>query len=47
MVEISAKMRPYVALADMVSESFGQQCEVVLHDLSVPETPLFMLRTAW
>ena len=36
-MEISKKMQPYVALADMVSESFGAKCEVVLHDLSIPE----------
>jgi len=37
-VKISKKMQPYVALADMISASFGNKCEVVLHDLSTPES---------
>lgn len=37
-MDISKKLQPYVALADMVSASFGSKCEVVLHDLSIPES---------
>ena len=28
---------PYVSIADMLTQTFGPDCEVVLHDLSDPE----------
>lgn len=28
---------PYVSLAEMLTQTFGQDCEVVLHDLDAPE----------
>ena len=28
---------PYVSMAEMLTHTFGQDCEVVLHDLDVPE----------
>ena len=28
---------PYVSIADMLTQTYGPDCEVVLHDLSVPE----------
>lgn len=30
-------LRPYVAMADMLVKTFGSDCEVVLHDLDMPE----------
>ncbi|MBR2604858.1 MAG: PAS domain-containing protein, partial [Clostridia bacterium] len=36
-MEIKPVLRPYVAVADMLAKTFGQECEVVLHDLSIPE----------
>lgn len=30
-------LRPYISLADMLVETFGDDCEVVLHDLKDPE----------
>lgn len=30
-------LRPYVPMADMLAETFGADCEVVLHDLDDPE----------
>jgi len=37
-MQISNKLAPYKALADMVADSFGQKCEVIIHDLSTPES---------
>lgn len=34
---ISKKLKPYVALANMVTDSFGSKCEVVIHDLTTPQ----------
>lgn len=28
---------PYVSIADMLTQTFGSDCEVVLHDLNDPE----------
>jgi len=36
-MSITKQLKPYVALANMISESFGNKCEVVLHDLSTPQ----------
>ena len=36
-MEIRRQLKPYVAIADMLARTFGQECEVVLHDLTVPE----------
>ena len=36
-MEIRRQLKPYVAIADMLAKTFGQECEVVLHDLTVPE----------
>lgn len=36
-MNITKKLTPYIALADMLVESFGNTCEVVIHDLSTPE----------
>lgn len=30
-------LRPYVAMAELLAETLGEDCEVVLHDLSIPE----------
>ncbi|MGQ1786792.1 MULTISPECIES: helix-turn-helix transcriptional regulator [unclassified Saccharicrinis] len=35
--EISPSLRPYVPIANMIGSSFGQNCEVILHDLSIPQ----------
>lgn len=36
-MNISKKLKSYIPLADMISESFGNKCEVVIHDLSTPQ----------
>ena len=36
-MEIKPLLRPYIALADMLTSTFGEDCEVVLHDLETPE----------
>ena len=36
-MEISVPLKAYISLADMIAESFGNKCEVVLHDLTVPQ----------
>jgi len=36
-MSISKKLKPYIALADMIAESFAYSCEVIIHDLSVPQ----------
>ncbi len=36
-MDISKKLRPYMALADMIADSFANRCEVVIHDLSSPQ----------
>lgn len=33
---INNKLKPYIPLADMLAESLGNRCEVVIHDLSTP-----------
>ncbi len=36
-MNISRKLLPYVAMADMIGSSFGNKCEAVIHDLTIPE----------
>ena len=36
-MEIRPALAPYVPLARMLAQTFGQDCEVVLHDLDCPE----------
>ena len=36
-MQISKKLLPYVAIAEMIGASFSKKCEVVLHDLTIPE----------
>ena len=36
-MEIKSFLKPYVAVADMISNTFGEDCEVVVHDLEDPE----------
>jgi len=31
------KLKPYFALANMIADSLGNRCEVVIHDLSTPQ----------
>lgn len=35
---VSKELRRYIPIADMIAKTFGEQCEVVIHDLSVPQT---------
>ncbi|MCT4620764.1 MAG: helix-turn-helix transcriptional regulator [Marinisporobacter sp.] len=37
-MKISQKLIPYKALADMIADSFGKKCEVIIHDLSTPQS---------
>ncbi|MFO7619973.1 MAG: helix-turn-helix transcriptional regulator [Bacteroidales bacterium] len=34
---IADNLKPYLAIARMIGHSFGRNCEVVLHDLSIPQ----------
>ena len=36
-MEIKSFLKPYVAVADMITNTFGEDCEVVVHDLEDPE----------
>lgn len=36
-MEIKPLLKPYVVIADMLTKTFGQECEIVLHDLTIPE----------
>lgn len=36
-MEIKPSLKPYAILADMLTQTFGEDCEVVLHDLDDPE----------
>lgn len=36
-MEISKKLKSYIAIADMLVDSFGKKCEVVIHDLTTPQ----------
>lgn len=34
---ISKELKRYIPIADMIAKTFGEQCEVVIHDLSMPQ----------
>ena len=36
-MEIKSFLNPYIAVADMIAKTFGEDCEVVVHDLEDPE----------
>lgn len=36
-MEIKSFLKPYTAVADMIANTFGDDCEVVVHDLEDPE----------
>lgn len=36
-MEVKSFLKPYVAVADMIANTFGEDCEVVVHDLEDPE----------
>ena len=36
-MEIKSFLKPYIAVADMIANTFGEDCEVVVHDLEDPE----------
>lgn len=36
-MDIKPFLKPYIAMADMLTQTFGEDCEVVIHDLEVPE----------
>lgn len=35
--KIADNLKPYVSIAKMIGASFGRNCEVILHDLSIPQ----------
>ena len=37
-MDIKPALRPYVPLAQMLVQTFGADCEIVLHDLDVRHT---------
>ncbi|MBQ6456859.1 MAG: transcriptional regulator, partial [Mogibacterium sp.] len=36
-MNVKSFLKPYVAVADMIANTFGKDCEVVVHDLENPE----------
>ena len=47
-------LRQFIPMVDALGETFGKHCEVVLHDLSTPETSIIAIanghvtgRQAW
>ena len=36
-MRIKSCLKPYIAVADMIANTFGKDCEVVVHDLEDPE----------
>ena len=34
---VAENLRPFVSIAKMIGSSFGKNCEVILHDLSIPQ----------
>ena len=34
---INKELRRYIPVADMIAKTFGDQCEVIIHDLSMPQ----------
>ena len=36
-MKIRSFLKPYIAVADMIANTFGEDCEVVVHDLEDPE----------
>ena len=36
-MDIKSFLKPYIAIADMIANTFGEDCEVVVHDLEDPE----------
>lgn len=35
---INKELRRYIPVADMIAKTFGDQCEVIIHDLSMPQS---------
>lgn len=35
---INKELRCYIPVADMIAKTFGDQCEVIIHDLSMPQS---------
>jgi predicted transcriptional regulator YheO len=36
-IHVADNLKPYLSIAKMVGYSFGRNCEVILHDLSIPQ----------
>lgn len=36
-MEMNKDLQKYVPIANMIAKTFGRQCEVVIHDLSIPQ----------
>jgi len=34
---MNAELKKYIPIANMIAKTFGKQCEVVIHDLSIPQ----------
>ena len=34
---MNAELKKYIPIANMIAKTFGRQCEVVIHDLSIPQ----------
>ena len=34
---MNSELKKYIPIANMIAKTFGRQCEVVIHDLSIPQ----------
>lgn len=37
MLYINKNLKPYIPIANLIAKTFGKNCEVVIHDLSIPQ----------
>ena len=37
MLSINKNLKPYIPIANLIAKTFGKNCEVVIHDLSIPQ----------
>jgi len=37
LLSINKNLKPYIPIANLIAKTFGKNCEVVIHDLSIPQ----------
>lgn len=37
MININKDLKSYIPIADLIAKTFGKKCEVIIHDLSIPQ----------